>query len=56
MTIQEIIAQTGLSARAFAIKYHIPYRTVQNWTAGIRNCPDYVLELLEFRVKHEDGE
>ena len=53
MTIQEIIALTGLSARAFAAKYNIPYRSVQNWTESVRNCPEYVLELLEFKVKYD---
>lgn len=58
MTINEIIELTGLSCRAFAIKYKIPYRTVWNWSIGEdsphhRDCPEYVLELLEFKVRHD---
>lgn len=38
------------SARAFAIKYNIPDRTVQRWCTGERGVPEYVLQLLGFAV------
>ena len=53
MSIKEIRSLTGLSMRAFAMKYNIPYRTMQNWEEGVSMCPDYVRELLEFKVKEE---
>ena len=53
MSIKEIRGLTGLSMRAFAMKYNIPYRTMQNWEEGVSMCPDYVRELLEFKVKEE---
>lgn len=57
MTIQEIRKMTGLSIVNFAYKYHIPYRTVENWEAKSekqrRECPRYVLELLERAVRED---
>lgn len=53
MKITEIRAITGLNKTDFAKKYNIPFRTVQNWELGTRECPEYVLELLE-RVVKED--
>ena len=35
----------------FAKRYNIPFRTIQNWESGVRTPPDYVVELLEERVK-----
>lgn len=53
MTIKEIRELTGLSQAKFAEKYHIPKRSIENWESETRQCPIYVVELLEYRVKHE---
>ena len=53
MTIKELRQHTGLSQAAFAQKYEIPKRTVENWEEGHREPPVYVLKLLE-RVIMED--
>lgn len=52
-TIADIRKISGLDKAKFARKYSIPYRTLQDWEAGIRNPPSYVLGLLE-RVVKED--
>lgn len=53
MTIKEIRKLTGLTQKQFSEKYHITFSTIRNWEIGHRNCPDYVLELLEFKVKDD---
>ncbi len=53
MTIKEIRALTGLSQVKFAEKYNIPRRTLENWESEKAQCPPYVKELLEFRVKYD---
>lgn len=50
---REIRELSGLTQAAFAEKYNIPKRTIENWEAEKRNAPDYVLDLLE-RVVKED--
>jgi DNA-binding transcriptional regulator YiaG len=55
MTITEIRAISGLNKTKFAELYNIPYRTLQDWEAGKRNPPAYVLPLLERVVKMDFG-
>lgn len=51
MDIREMRSRLGETQRAFAERYHIPFRTVQNWEAGVRVPPAYITELLETRVR-----
>lgn len=55
MTIKEIRKLTGLTQKQFAEKYHINFSNIRNWEIGHRNCPEYVMELLEFKVKEDLG-
>lgn len=50
MTIKEIRALTGLSQVKFCEKYRIPLNTFARWEQGKREPPDYLVELLEFKV------
>ena len=54
MTIKEMLNATGWTMRQFAEYFGIPYRTVQNWTAGSRECPAYVKELLLYKLNAEN--
>ena len=42
-----------LSQAKAAAKYHIPRRTWENWEAGDRIPPEYILYLLEELKKRE---
>lgn len=53
MTVKEMRTMMHLSAKAFGEKYDIPLRTIQNWENGARECPGYVLSLLERAVKED---
>ena len=53
--IRAIRAETGLSQVAFGAALHIPRRTIEEWEAGNRNCPPYVVELIAYRVQHDDS-
>lgn len=46
LTIRDIRQHTGLSQAAFATRYCIPRRTVENWESGTSSCPDYLRLLL----------
>ena len=48
--IKSIRARTGLSQAAFAARYEIPKRTIENWESGLRTPPPYVLRLLSEAV------
>lgn len=53
--IRAIRAETGLSQVAFGAALHIPRRTIEEWEAGNRSCPSYVVELIAYRVHHDDS-
>lgn len=40
----------GISRAEFSRRYHIPIRTLEDWDAGLKNPPQYVIELLERAV------
>jgi putative transcriptional regulator len=47
MTIKEICERYGLSQTALAKQFGIPLRTVQDWYAGRRKAPDYVIGMIQ---------
>ena len=53
MNIREMRTQLGDTQTEFAARYHIPFRTVQNWESGVRKPSDYITDLLEARVKND---
>ena len=46
MSVREIRDATGLTQAAFALRFCVPRRTVQNWELGQRICPNYLRLLL----------
>ena len=53
MDIREMRIKLGDTQSAFAARYHIPFRTIQNWEAGVRKPPEYVMELLNRQVAED---
>jgi len=51
MEIREMRAQLGDTQSEFAARYNIPFRTIQNWETGLRKPPEYIIDLLNFRVQ-----
>lgn len=58
MTFKEFREQSGMSRPRFAEYFEIPYRTVQSWelygsSPEGRKCPEYLLKLMEYKLKAE---
>lgn len=53
MTFKELRASSGMNKTRFAQYFKIPYRTVQNWEAEVSACPEYLLELMAYKLQHE---
>lgn len=53
MTIKALREASGMTQKAFAEYFGIPYRTIQDWNAGLRKCPDYLMELMKYKLKAE---
>ena len=43
--------EMGLTRKAFAEYFRIPLRTVEDWEAGRRKMPEYLLRLMLYHVK-----
>ena len=53
MNIREMRTRLGDTQSEFAARYKIPFRTIQNWEAGVRKPPEYIINLLEQRIKED---
>lgn len=45
--------RSDMSLKQFSEYFNIPYRTLQHWEAGDRKCPEYLLELIEYKLRKE---
>lgn len=44
-----------MTRKEFCEYFEIPYRTVQDWKLGNRKMPDYLLRLMEYKIRMEQG-
>lgn len=51
--IAQICERYGLSQTVLAKKFEIPLRTVQDWHAGRRKAPDYVVKMIDRLLQPE---
>lgn len=54
LTVADIRAHTGLTQAAFAERFLIPYRTIQNWESR-NSCAPYVVLMLARLCGMADG-
>jgi DNA-binding transcriptional regulator YiaG len=45
--------KSSMTRTQFAEYFSIPYRTVQDWELANRKCPEYLINLMEYKLKHE---
>lgn len=53
MTFKELRQASGMNMTEFAKYFNIPYRTIQKWEMGERECKEYWLELMRYRLEKE---
>lgn len=53
LTVADVRAHTGLTQAAFATRFCIPLRTLQNWE--YRSCPPYIVLMLARLVGMTDA-
>lgn len=51
--IKYLRQRTGLSQRAFGEYFRIPCRTIQNWEGEVNAYPEYLADLMEYKLKNE---
>lgn len=56
ISLKELRSQIGLSQTEFGKRLGgIPLRTIQNWESGERTPPAWALELIAYRVEHDEN-
>lgn len=53
MNIKELRELSGMSRTKFAEYFGIPYRTIQEWELGNRKCTQYIIDLIEYKLRKE---
>ena len=46
-TAKDIVRDSGHTMASLSKRFGIPYRTMQDWCAGVRVPPDYVLIMMQ---------
>jgi hypothetical protein len=53
MLFNELKQKSGMTLTQLANYFGVPYRTIQNWSAGVSQCPDYLMKLFVYRMEQE---
>ena len=53
MTLKELRELSGMTRTQFADYFDIPYRTIQDWELGNRECKQYFIDLMEYKLRKE---
>lgn len=51
--IKAMRAETGMTQKEFGEYFNIPVRTIQDWEGNRRTPPEYVVELIEYKIRKE---
>ena len=54
MNIKELRITLGWTQKQFAEYFNIPKRTIESWETGRRNPPEYVYELIIYKLQKEN--
>lgn len=50
VSVASLMAASGMSMRALAMEYGLPYITVQHWKYATRKPPEWLLPMLAYAV------
>lgn len=53
MTFKELRTQSGMTQKAFSEYFGIPKRTIENWERGENKCPQYLMDLMAYKLNNE---
>jgi len=52
--LKGIRTESGMNRREFADYFGIPLRTMEDWEGAKRKMPDYLLRLIEYKLRMEE--
>ncbi len=53
MTIKELRTLSKMTQQEFADYFGMSKRSVESWEGGQRQCPDYLINLIEYKLQNE---
>ena len=53
MNIKELRGSAGMTQQEFADYLNIPKRTIENWEGEKRTPPEYLVELIKYKIERE---
>lgn len=53
MTVKHLREASGMTQKSFSEYFGIPKRSIENWEGGKRECPEYLLDLMEYKLINE---
>lgn len=54
MDIKELRTMSKMTQKAFAEYFGISKRAIESWEGGKRKCPDYLLDLMKYKLEKEN--
>jgi DNA-binding transcriptional regulator YiaG len=54
MNIKELREKSKMTQKAFSDYFGIPKRTIEDWESGRRKPPQYLVDLIEYKLKKEN--
>ena len=51
--IKDLRQQKSMTQKAFSEYLGIPLRTIEEWEGNRRTPPEYVVNLIKFRIEHD---
>lgn len=49
-----LLVRSDMSMKQFSEYFGIPYRTVQDWKRGVSKCPEYLVNLIQYKLEKEE--
>ena len=53
-SIKALRTASGMTQKAFAEYFGIPKRTIEDWDCERRKCPEYLFDLMQYKLKKEN--
>lgn len=54
MSVKELRSMAKMTQKAFAEYFNIPKRTIEEWEGERRKPPQYLVDLIEYKLKKEN--
>lgn len=53
-SVSELFDASGMPMSSFGSFFGVPSRTMQDWIYGASPCPQYVVDLMAYKLEHEN--